>query len=67
MSWRKRYNLVNGSTQGLSHNLMQLAYFRPPNRHAQYRNLSFAGASTRPGGVAHGYGFPAPGGRARYG
>jgi len=48
-SWRKRYNLVNGSTHGLCHNLTQLAYFRPANRHARYRNLYFVGASTRPG------------------
>ena len=49
LSWHKRYNLAKGSTHGLSHNLMQLAYFRPSNRHAKYHNLYFAGASTRPG------------------
>jgi phytoene desaturase len=49
LSWMKRYNLVKGSTHGLSHNLTQLAYFRPSNRHAVYRNLYFVGASTRPG------------------
>ncbi|MGE5250993.1 MAG: phytoene desaturase family protein [Bacteroidota bacterium] len=49
LSWRKRYNLMKGSTHGLCHNLMQLAYFRPPNRHPQYRNLYFVGASTHPG------------------
>jgi phytoene desaturase len=49
LSWNKRYNLLKGSTHGLSHNLMQLAYFRPANRHARYHNLYFAGASTRPG------------------
>jgi phytoene desaturase len=49
LSWRKRYNLVNGSTHGLSHKLTQLAYFRPANRHAHYRNLYFVGASTHPG------------------
>ena len=48
-SWRKRYNLMKGSTHGLSHNLTQLAYFRPSNRHPRYRNLYFVGASTRPG------------------
>jgi phytoene desaturase len=48
-SWRKRYNLVKGSTHGLSHKLTQLAYFRPANRHAHYRNLYFVGASTHPG------------------
>jgi phytoene desaturase len=49
LSWRKRYNLVKGATHGLCHNLGQLAYLRPHNRHARYKNLYFAGASTHPG------------------
>ena len=49
LSWRKRYNLVKGSTHGLSHTLTQLAYFRPHNRHPRYQNLYFVGASTHPG------------------
>lgn len=49
LSWRKRYNLVKGSTHGLSHTLTQLAYFRPHNRHARFHNLYFTGASTHPG------------------
>jgi len=49
LSWRKRYNLVKGSTHGLSHRLTQMAYFRPANRHPHYRNLYFVGASTHPG------------------
>ena len=49
LSWRKHYNLMKGSTHGLSHTLTQLAYFRPHNRHARYHNLYFAGASTHPG------------------
>jgi phytoene desaturase len=49
LSWRKRYNLVKGSTHGLCHNLTQLGYFRPANRHARYPNLYFTGASTHPG------------------
>jgi phytoene desaturase len=48
-SWRKRYNLVKGSTHGLCHNLSQLGYFRPDLQHPQYHNLYFTGASTRPG------------------
>ncbi|MGB3699934.1 MAG: phytoene desaturase family protein [Anaerolineales bacterium] len=48
-SWRKRYNLVKGSTHGLCHNLTQLAYFRPDLRHPRIHNLYFVGASTRPG------------------
>ena len=49
LSWKKRYNLMKGSTHGLCHNLMQLAYFRPANKHSHYHNLYFVGASTRPG------------------
>lgn len=49
LSWHKRYNLMKGSTHGLCHNLTQLGYFRPSNRHAHYHNLYFVGASTRPG------------------
>jgi phytoene desaturase len=48
-SWRKRYNLVKGSTHGLSHTLAQMAYFRPSNRHPRFQNLYFVGASTHPG------------------
>ncbi len=49
LSWHKRYNLVQGATHGLCHNLMQLGYLRPGNRHARYHNLYFVGASTHPG------------------
>ena len=49
LSWKKRYNLMKGSTHGLCHNLTQLAYFRPSNKHSHYHNLYFVGASTRPG------------------
>jgi len=49
LSWRKRYNLMKGSTHGLCHNLTQLGYFRPSNRHPRYHNLYFTGASTHPG------------------
>jgi phytoene dehydrogenase-like protein len=48
-SWKKRYNLMKGSTHGLCHNLTQLGYFRPSNKHSRYNNLYFTGASTRPG------------------
>jgi phytoene desaturase len=49
LSWQKRYNLVKGATHGLCHNLTQLGYFRPRNRHSRYHNLYFVGASTHPG------------------
>jgi phytoene desaturase len=49
VTWRERYNLMKGSTHGLSHQLTQMAYFRPSNRHPRYKNLYFVGASTHPG------------------
>lgn len=49
LSWHKRYNLMKGATHGLCHNLTQLGYLRPRNRHPHYHNLYFAGASTHPG------------------
>ncbi|MGE5221381.1 MAG: phytoene desaturase family protein [Omnitrophica WOR_2 bacterium] len=49
LEWRRRYNLVKGSTHGLAHTVMQLAYFRPSNRHPRFQNLYFVGASTHPG------------------
>ena len=49
LTWCERYNLMKGSTHGLSHQLTQMAYFRPSNRHARYKNLYFVGASTHPG------------------
>lgn len=47
--WRDNYNLTKGAAFGLSHNFWQVGYMRPRNRHRQYRNLYFAGASTHPG------------------
>jgi phytoene desaturase len=49
LSWRKRYNLMQGATHGLSHTLTQLGYLRPHNRHPRFQNLYFVGASTHPG------------------
>jgi phytoene desaturase len=49
LTWRDQYNLTKGAAHGLSHTLMQMAYFRPDNQHPRYRNLYFVGASTRPG------------------
>ncbi len=48
-TWKQRFNLEKGAAFGLSHNFMQVGYLRPANRHARYRNLYFAGASTHPG------------------
>jgi len=48
-TWKQQFNLEKGAAFGLSHNFMQVGYLRPQNRHARYRNLYFAGASTHPG------------------
>lgn len=49
LDWKEQFNLVKGAAFGLSHNFMQVGYLRPQNRHSQYHNLYFAGASTHPG------------------
>jgi phytoene dehydrogenase-like protein len=50
VTWQNMFNLSRGATFGsLNHNLMQMGYFRPHNRHGKYRNLFFAGGSTHPG------------------
>ena len=49
-NWEKACNISHGSVFGsLAHNLMQMGYFRPHNRHSLYRNLFFVGGSTHPG------------------
>ncbi len=45
-----RYNVQYGATFGLSHTLLQSAFFRPPNVDAAAKNLFYVGASTQPGG-----------------
>ncbi len=47
--YEKDLNLARGAAFGLSHNFMQIGYFRPHNRHKTYKNLFFVGASTHPG------------------
>jgi phytoene desaturase len=47
--YREIWNLTKGAAFGLSHNVLQVGYLRPHNRHRRYRNLYFAGASTHPG------------------
>jgi phytoene desaturase len=48
--WQNIYNLEKGATFGLSHNFLQVGYFRPHNRHRNWHNLYFVGSSTHPGG-----------------
>jgi phytoene desaturase len=48
--WQKAVNVSRGSVFGsLGHNIFQMGYFRPHNRHDKYKNLYFAGGSTHPG------------------
>ncbi len=49
-NWHDIFNLSKGATFGsISHNIFQMGYFRPHNRHKKYRNLYFAGGGTHPG------------------
>jgi len=49
-NWQDSLNLTRGSTFGsLGHQVLQMGYFRPHNRHRKYKNLYFAGGSTHPG------------------
>lgn len=49
-TWESIYHVSRGATFGsLGHNILQMGYFRPHNRHNRYRNLYFAGGSTHPG------------------
>jgi phytoene desaturase len=49
-TWESAFHVSRGATFGsLGHNILQMGYFRPHNRHDRYRNLYFAGGSTHPG------------------
>ncbi len=47
--YKNVWNLARGTAFGLSHNVLQVGYLRPQNRHRRYNNLYFVGASTHPG------------------
>ena len=49
-SWKSIFNVMHGSVFGsLSHDIFQMGYMRPHNRHDKIKNLYFAGGSTHPG------------------
>lgn len=49
-TWKSLFNVSKGSVFGsINHSIMQMGYFRPHNRHSDYKNLYFAGGSTHPG------------------
>jgi len=50
VAWKSIFNVSHGSVFGsIGHNIMQMGYFRPHNRHNRYKNLYFVGGSTHPG------------------
>lgn len=49
-TWQSLLHVCKGSVFGsINHNILQMGYFRPHNKHARYNNLYFAGGSTHPG------------------
>ncbi|MFA7044285.1 MAG: phytoene desaturase family protein [Bacteroidales bacterium] len=49
-TWETALNITRGSVFGsVNHNIFQMGYFRPHNRHSRYKNLYFVGGSTHPG------------------
>jgi len=49
-SWESACNVSRGSVFGsLGHNILQMGYFRPHNRHDRVHNMYFVGGSTHPG------------------
>ncbi len=49
-NWESACNITRGSVFGsVGHNILQMGYFRPHNRHDRYHNLFFVGGSTHPG------------------
>jgi phytoene desaturase len=48
--WERACNISRGSVFGsLGHNIFQMGYLRPHNRHDRYSNVYFTGGSTHPG------------------
>lgn len=50
-TWQEKFNLWRGSILGLSHDILQVLWFRPSTKDStgRYDNLFFVGASTHPG------------------
>jgi phytoene desaturase len=50
VDWQGRVNVAKGSVFGsINHNIFQMGYFRPHNKHSKIKNLYFVGGSTHPG------------------
>lgn len=49
-TWESACHVSRGAVFGsLGHNILQMGYFRPHNRHDKYHNIYFVGGSTHPG------------------
>jgi phytoene desaturase len=49
VDFRDHFNLAAGCAFGLSHDMLQVGWFRPHNRDDDHENLYYVGASTHPG------------------
>jgi phytoene desaturase len=49
LQWEHEYNVYEGATFNLAHNLSQMLYFRPHNKFEELRNLYLVGGGTHPG------------------
>jgi phytoene desaturase len=47
--WQNKFNLYQGAGLGLSHSMLQIGAFRPPNYDEIFNNVFYVGASTIPG------------------
>jgi phytoene desaturase len=47
--WQTKLNIFKGATFNLSHNLLQMLYFRPHNRFQECHHCYLAGGGTHPG------------------
>lgn len=47
--WEQNYNVYEGATFNLAHNLSQMLYFRPHNEFEELKNLYLVGGGTHPG------------------
>ncbi len=49
INWQDQYNLFEGSTFNLAHNLTQMLYLRPRNKFEEFNHCYLVGGGTHPG------------------
>ena len=49
VNWEQDYNVYQGATFNIGHELLQMMYFRPRNRFEEFSNCYLAGGGTHPG------------------